>query len=356
VENAVMRNRIVLWIAALALSILSIPLSAQEEPGQVLGMAMNPRMIPTPELSDYLNGFVLAHNAGVNGNAYTETWSAFEPAAGAFALDQYVTDMNGYLRFYPDTVLLGIQVLNTTDKETPPDLLDVPFDDPRMLERFKALIDAMLPQLNQRVLYLSIGNEVDVYLSTHDEWDAYTVFYDGAVEYVHQVAPQLQVGVTVTYGGLRDFPAQVERLNERSDVVILTYYPLGAAFTADDPDAPLIDFPKMVEASGGRPVILQEVGYPSAELLDGSEPEQAQFVRSVFAAWAAAGNAIPFLDFFLLHDLTEDFCDELEVYYGLEHPNFHAYLCTLGLRRADGTPKLAWDTFVEEAARWREGS
>ena len=102
--------------------------------------------------------------------------------------------------------------------------------------------------------------------------------------------------------------------------------------------------------------MLQEVGYPSADLLNSSEAEQAQFVHSVFSAWKSAGSAIPFLDFFLLHDLTDDFCSGLESYYGLQHPNFHAYLCTLGLRQSDGTPKLAWDAFADEAQQWRDGS
>ena len=123
-------SRIVLWVAALALMMVGSSLVAQSD-GQVLGMAMNPRMNPDPVFQDYLDGFQLAHNAGVDATAYTETWANLEPAAGEFNAQKYVEDMNGYLEFYPDTTLLGIQVLNTTDKETPADLLDVPFDDPR---------------------------------------------------------------------------------------------------------------------------------------------------------------------------------------------------------------------------------
>ncbi len=147
------------------------------------------------------------------------------------------------------------------------------------------------------------------------------------------------------------------KLNQPSDVFILTYYPLQAdAFSAESPDAPLTDFPKMIQLAGGLPVVLQEVGYPSADLLDSSEAEQAQFVHSVFAAWKAAGDRIPFLDFFLLHDMTDDFCSTLESYYGVKHPNFHAYLCTLGLRQSDGTPKQAWQAFVDEATKWSEAA
>ena len=55
------------------------------------------------------------------------------------------------------------------------------------------------------------------------------------------------------------------------------------------------------------------------------------------------GEAIPFLNYFLLHDFTAAMCDEMLVYYGLPDEDFKAFLCTLGLRRADGTPKAGWE-------------
>ncbi len=356
-----MKQRLGLWLilfGLLAVSGAPAALSAQpatpDRSGQILAVATTPRLIPDPTMNDYLDAFALTHSVGVNGNAFTEKWSTLEPASG-INVNAFIDGLNSFEDFYPDTVLLGIQTINTTAKETPADLQAVAFDDPQMLQRFEALIDALLARLDYPVRYLSIGNEVDVYLGNHpQEWAAYTAFYAGAVAYVHQVAPSIQVGVTVTYGGLRDHADEVMRLNQSSDVLIVTYYPLGEAFTADDPDAPLTDFPNMIEIADGLPVVLQEVGYPSAALLDSSEAEQAQFIHSVFAAWRNAGDAIPFLDFFLLHDLTEQICSDLESYYGLSHPNFHAYLCTLGLRQADGTPKLAWEAFAEEAKRWSD--
>jgi hypothetical protein len=105
----------------------------------------------------------------------------------------------------------------------------------------------------------------------------------------------------------------------------------------------------------GLPVLLQEVGYPSSDVLHSSEAEQVEFVQNVFAAWKSAGDSIPYLNYFLLHDFNEALCGALEGYYGLRNPNFHAYLCTLGLRQANGTPKLAWQTFVDETKRWKRG-
>lgn len=351
--------RILSWLAFCAMLLMGWTLSRAQDaetPTQILAITPNPRLIPATTGQDYLDAFTLADNAGVNGNFFSNKWSEMEPSAGDFQLDDMTNGIAFFQNTYDYQFLIGIQVLNTTDKETPPDLLDVPFDDPLMLERFKALFDALLPHLTENVRYLSLGNEVDVYLEAQGEWDAYKIFYDGAVAYVHQAAPWIEVGVTATYGGALEHPESIRRLNQASDILILTYYPLGAAFTADDPAAPLADFPRMVELASGLPVILQEVGYPSADLLNSSDAEQVEFVQHVFEAWAGAGDSIPFLNYFLMGDLSEQICTDLEGYYGLSHPNFHAFLCSLGLRYADGTPKAAWQTFVDEGQRWRDAS
>jgi hypothetical protein len=342
-------------LSLLLLLLIGTPLSAQERE-QTLAVAFNPRSVPTPTEPDYIVALEMADNAGINGAAITHRWSDLEPTAGELDVTRVANDVNILSRMYGYTTLLGIQVLNTTDKETPADLLDVPFDDPHMRERFIALFDAILPHLNENVRFLSIGNEVDIYLAANpDEWETYRTFYHNAATYVHETAPGLQVGVTVTFAGATQHPEEVARLNDVSDVVILTYYPFRDAFRFDNPAAPLEDFPLMVEIAARRPVVLQEVGYASAQLLESSEAEQAEFVVNVFSAWSDVGAAIPFLDFFLLHDLADETCSEFEDYYGLRDEHFHAFLCTLGLRQADGTPKQAWDVFVEQAAQWEEG-
>ena len=249
--------RIGLWIAAcVLLSVSAATVSAQateQTPAaQILGLAMNPPSIPTPAMQDYVNAALRAHNAGVDGNEFTVKWSELEPSAGQLKVDDFVGGMNDYLNFFHDTALVGLQVLNTTAKETPSDLINVPFDDPRMLDRFKALIDAMLAQATHPITYLSIGNEVDVYLANHpQEWAAYTTFYAGAAAYVHQVAPEIEVGVTVTYKGLLDHTAEVTKLNQPSDVFILTYYPLSDLSSPKIPVAPLHDFPTMIRLAKG---------------------------------------------------------------------------------------------------------
>jgi hypothetical protein len=253
------------------------------------------------------------------------------------------------------TQLVGIQTINTTTRELPDDLAGLPFDSPVVRARFHQLIDRLRPILeNSALRYLSIGNEVDVYLAAHPaEWAAYRVFYEDAVDYVHQKLPALQVGVTVTSdGALTDHPAEVATLTRHSDAVILTYYPLNASFRVRAPSAARSDIARMVTLGNGRPVVLQEVGYPSAVEVGSSEQAQAEFVDTVFAAWADAGSAITFLNFYMLHDFSLADCSGWASYYGVgTDPTAVAFLCSLGLRQRDGTPKLAWTAFQRAALR-----
>jgi hypothetical protein len=130
----------------------------------------------------------------------------------------------------------------------------------------------------------------------------------------------------------------------------MTYYPLGARFVPRPPDTANADIAQMVSMAAGRPLVLQEVGYPSSTRLSSSEGVQAEFATRVMAAWHAAGPKIPLLNWFALHDLTTEVCDTFTRYYALPgDANFAAYLCTLGLRRADDAPKPSWQAFIDAA-------
>ncbi|HVO43711.1 MAG TPA: hypothetical protein VMT34_13860 [Aggregatilineales bacterium] len=43
-------------------------------------------------------------------------------------------------------------------------------------------------------------------------------------------------------------------------------------------------------------------------------------------------------------------CDQFTGYHGLpNNTNFYKYLCALGFRKSNGTPRLAWNAFVDGA-------
>ena len=109
----------------------------------------------------------------------------------------------------------------------------------------------------------------------------------------------------------------------------------------------------MATMAGSKPLVLQEFGYPAdAQYLGSSESEQADFIANGLATWSGiGGNKIPFLNVFLMHDFTPALCDYYGQYYLLPNSaEFKAYLCSIGLRKADGTPKAGWNAFAQAAA------
>jgi hypothetical protein len=317
---------------------------------QIVAMSIDTPNSSAPTIQALDAAVTLAQGAGVRGLIATYTWSALESTPGQID----VSSIQSGLDYYHQNglqILLGIQVINTVKREVPSDLQAVAFDDPVFISRFHALLDAVCGVLSGSEKYISIGNEVDVYLQAQpSEWAAYTAFYADAVAYLHAKSLGLSVGVTTTFGGYSSIStAAVHTLNAPSDAIILTYYPIQGDSQVLSPSSPLTDIPTMLSLAGDKPVVLQEAGYPSGALNGSSEAAQAQFVTDLFQAWRNAGNSLPFLSYFLLYDLDTTTCAELGGYYGTADPAFLSYLCSLGLRTSDGTAKPAWSAFVTAA-------
>ena len=318
---------------------------------QTLSMAIDTPNSSQPFTAQELDDAItLAQGAGVHAVIATYTWSSLEPTPGNID----VSSLKSALDYYNQKgfqILVGIQVINTVKREVPTDLAAVAFDDPQFIARFHTLLDAVSGVFSGAERYISIGNEVDVYLSSQPaEWATYKTFYTDAVSYLHTQSPTLLVGVTATFGGFSgDSNAELQSLNAPSDVTILTYYPLQGDSQGLPSSSPTTDIPRMLSLAGSKPVVLQEAGYPSGTLNGSSEAAQQEFVTDLFQAWRAAGDRMPFLSYFLLYDFDSTTCNDLGTYYGSSDPAFLSYLCTLGLRHSDGTPKPAWNTFVTAA-------
>lgn len=346
-------------LAALALAACSkgggsggAPAPVSSKP--VLGILAYPRTSPTTTAQDVINAYTLASSSGVRGTDMGDMWSVLEPQAGVYGVSSYSAILTNPLVASYTAFAFEVQTINTTIKSTPQDLLAVPFDSPTMTARFHALIDAFAPVFaDSRVPYIVVGNEVDVYLAQHPgEWATYTTFYDDAVAYIHQKLPGKKVCFSATFAGASGAQqANVAALAQASDVWDLTYYPLGANFTVLSPTSPATDLPRMVALAGGKPVILQEVGYPSAALLGSSEALQAQFVTSVFQSWQPLEAKIPFLCVFQLDDTAQATAQAYAQQQGMAaNANFLAYVTSLGIRNADDTPKQGFAAFLAGVA------
>jgi hypothetical protein len=335
-----------------------------QKPG-VLSISAFPRFNPAPTTTQetidrLMEAFDLVYGAGARGQFTSFRWSGLEPTQGNYDAQQF-SDLNAAItnaQINGMVEYVGIQVINTTSRELPAELQATAFDDPAVKAQFHALLDRVLTPANRgRIAYLSIGNEVDAYLRAHPtEWPKYKAFYEDALQYAHTLDPNVKVGVTaIADGALMLSPSQLADLNAQSDVIILTYYPIqsiSGVTTVRDPSVVANDFVGMLNFAGAKALLMQEVGYPAAVENMSSEALQAQFVSNVFTAWKAAGGKIPFPNFFLLHDFTQQMCEDFATYYGAPtNTSFKAYLCSIGLRKDDGTPRAAWSTLQSEATQ-----
>lgn len=315
-----------------------------------LAIAANPRGIPAPQPADYVAALDSSRALGARGLVQTINWSALEPDSARLNVQQLLSDVR-YTRSRGFTVYLGIQTINTVKREVPADLASVAWDDPRMLARFDRVLTALEPILGE-VTYLAVGNEVAGYLRSRSEWGAYTSFLTQVVAAAHRRNPALKVGASLEYVEAASQTGPVRTLIAASDVAMFTLYPFDlGTFNVSPPTIAGTLFDNMLALAGTKPVVMQELGYPAGALNNSTDAKQAAFFTDAIAGWRARTDRMPFLSVFLLHDLTETQCADLVRYYAVSTPSFQSFLCTLGLRRADGTPRPSWDA-LRTATAW----
>ncbi|MGE3799941.1 MAG: hypothetical protein AB7H80_02860 [Candidatus Kapaibacterium sp.] len=298
-----------------------------------------------------------ANSVGANTFSLSIGWDDLETAPGIYnpAID-LLAIANAYYPTRSASVALMIGPIDTNNDRFPSDLKGKPFDDSAVVNRYKRLLDyifSKIPDLDLAVL--AIGNEVDVFLGNDVEaWATYQRFFKETASYARQLRPGLKVGVKVTLAGLRGTREKQARiLNEKSDVILTTHYPLNGDFTVQDPSVISADFNQVVELYPNRSIWFMELGYPSSPVCNSSEEKQGEFIREVFSAWDKHREEINYISFGIMSDRSQEAVEEFARYYGLNDQIFLEYLRTLGLRTYPngGEDKVSWAVLKEESAK-----
>ena len=357
-----------LLLSAIAILLLAIPMCA----GQGAPMpCCNGSMVFSPRGNrmlgiDLLNTGALAFNDNlvearqlqIDFIALHVTWTQIETSPGVYVdPNGAIAALNGVAAANGWKFSLTIRPIDLTGKTVPSDLNNTRFNNATMLHRFYAVIDFVMTKATpSNLLSIQIGNEIDAFNTDGEAptfWSDYGVFLANCTNFIHANYTGVKVGFTGTFHGL--VSGQLRDLGVWTayagvvDVIGVTYYPQNGTFAVHDPSVPFGDFQKLVEEFNGtailrsKKIFLQEVGYQTSSLCDSSEEKQAAFFCNVFRAWDHFADRVPSLNILRLSDFSTAQAREAAAAYKLATPEFFAYLETLGLRRYNGTRKLAFD-------------
>jgi hypothetical protein len=283
---------------------------------------------------------------GAHGAQTAAPWASLNPTGSTYDLATITNPYFGLSQLSAygyETIFLNIPIITVSSRSMPADIATLSFDDPLVKSRFHALIDVIQGQINNQVKYVALGNEVDTYLSAHpSEWAAYRILVEDARTYLKMIKPDVTVGVTTTFdGATTKFAAEVGGLNTSMDAIMLTYYPISSSFAPRDPGTVSADVAKMNVISMGKPVVMQEWGYPSSTTLGSSESKQATFIYNSLVELQKQGvNKFPFVSFFKYRDWTSNHVQTLTGQKAGQP--FFEFMSSLGLKKNDGKPKEAF--------------
>ena len=308
--------------------------------------SFNANLSSSEPFSNYEAEYKSMRAFGARGAQTAAPWASLNPSGTTYDL---ATISNPYFglsklsEYGYETIFLNLPIITVSTRSMPADISSKSFDDPMVKARFRALIDVIKDQINSKVKYIALGNEVDTYFSSHaTEWAAYKNLVEDARTYLKSVKPNIFVGVTTTFDGATSkFPTQIKDLNTNMDAVMLTYYPISSSFVPRDPGTVSGDIVKMIGIVPDKSVIMQEWGYPSSASLDSSEAKQAEFIYNSFVELEKQGaNKFPFVSFFKYRDWTSGYVQTLTG-QNTGQP-FFEFMSSLGLKNNDGSSKQAF--------------
>lgn len=326
-----------------------LPASVKPKGNRTLGMA-----VTMSEKQDYFKDFAVAKDAGVQSTNLVINWDDYEKKPGEYSPEpNYLPIADNFYPSQKTPIELILRPADTNGKHFPADLKDKPYNDPEVIKRFAKFLDYIFDQTSHLdYVFIAVGNEVDISFSKDESlWDEYRPFLESAIRHIKTKKQNIPIGVSATlHGSIGKAKDQVKKLNEITDAVIITYYPINPDFTVKDPAVVNEEIDSLISLYPAKQIYFSEIGYPSSQALGSSGSKQKDFITAVFQAWDKHERAIPHMSFAWLHDLSAATLAEGSAYFGLNDPKFKEYIRTLGLRTnpGSGQDKQSFTAFKAE--------
>jgi hypothetical protein len=229
----------------------------------------------------------------------------------------------------------------------PPELASAGFGDETVRNAFIAY--AQYVAENYRPRYLALGVEINGYQHEHPEdFERFVTLYHEAYRAVKELSPESLVFPTFQFEELQGllpldnpFPPQwflINRFEPQLDLLAVSSFPSLVFASPDDIPA---DYYGRIQTFTEQPIAISGVGYSSgterAASERSAEEDQETFLQRTLDS--AQQLRVPLLIWFIGQDPA----------FTSEAP--YDKLAHVGLRRQDGSPKAAWDVWLDAARR-----
>ena len=314
---------------------------------------------------DFQRNVQTARDAGAQTTNLTFAWDEIERPYDAGAPDPDAGDASTPTQLFnpllhvanlvlPDERMGATVTLDALDvggPRAPAELASLALDDTALAARYDRLTDYALDQLpDTNVTALFFASNVDVALGDDvAKHAAFATFVTRAATHVHASRPKVKVGFVVTASGAIAAKDRFAAAWAASDVIGVTYLPVDAAAQVRPVGSVAADLDELAGAlPAGKPIVLREVGYPTAPACGGSAAAQAAFLSALFGSWDLHAARFSVVTVRELVDVDAATAAVLAQRYGRSDAAFLGYLGSLGLR--DGSQaKPGLGTLIDEA-------
>jgi hypothetical protein len=333
---------------------IQVPLVLESSPTQPVFFGLTPNPVVDEPLTFEVmtNRLQQTIDAGVTYLVGVDNWAEIEVKPNNYSL----YNVNQLAAISTDKSLqiyYTLRLFNGSSRDVPSDLQRVRWMDPRMRARVLRLIEAVAPVLKDHAKWFTFGYEVDSYFARHPgEAAEFAQLYRLAAARMKELVPGIQVSSTFTFAGLHQLDGALAGLRSDMDFLAVTYCPVNADFTVEQPDVLPRDFALLRQRAEGQKIVFQELAYPSSHDAGSSEDKQAEFYETAFRELGRTPGAFEAVNFMMLADLSEAAASRFADSYGLNgYGAFKALIQTLGMFDGKGRPKKAWTVFVDAIGR-----
>lgn len=348
---------------AVAVVVLLLVMQPQVQPQSQAQVTPNPKlglviMPPTerPTFDEVHNAYIQAASTGIGRSNVYMLWPVIEPQQGTFNWQTYDILM-GLNREQHLNVTLYFSIVNNEQLGPFPNWLGQPNLDANLANQTASALDAILSRY-YIVDYVIMGGNVDIYFRDHpNDIPKYVDFFNSVYADLKAKHPNVKFGNWFSLNDLINHSDSdmVKKLNQ-GDFVAYSYAPVDLEFyQTQSPDEEGQNLQKMIDFAGGKNIALMEIGWSTDKAVNGTEADQAQFVKTAFDFYRKNESQFEFMTWYRQYDRPFDTC-----YAGLNANvqtafandillnNTAAYLCSTGLIDDSNNTKPAWDEFKSQ--------